>query len=109
MIPTLAPHAQLLLLPGFLCLLREREALLQGSVSRPLLAAAWALLAWPWIAALGLLLAAICWPLSSLLGFWQVPLYTSPLLPLAVLLALGSGVRKGAAGRGLAPGEARRG
>jgi len=92
-IPTLAPHGQLLLLPGFLCLLRDRDALWHGSLSRPLFAASWTLLAWPWIAALGLLLAAFCWPMSTLLGFWQVPLYTSPLLPLAVLLALGCGVR----------------
>jgi len=92
-IPTLAPHGQLLLLPGLLCLLRDREALGHGSVSRPLFLAAWTLLSWPWIAALGLLLAAFCWPISTLLGFWQVPLYTSPLLPLAVLLALGCGGR----------------
>jgi hypothetical protein len=92
-IPTLAPHGQLLLVPGFLWLLRDRDMLWQGSLSRPLFLAAWTVLAWPWIAALSLLVAA-SWVLSStLVGFWQVPLYTSPLLPLAVLLALGCGVR----------------
>ena len=88
-IPTLAPHAQLLLLPGFLCLLRGRT-LLSGRLNKLLSAATWALLAWPWIAAFGLLVAAIRVPVSTLLRFWAIPLYTSPLLPMAVSLALGS-------------------
>jgi len=95
-IPTLAPHAQLLLLPGFLCLLRDRSLLRSsGPLSRIFLAAVWALLAWPWIAALGLLLAALRFPPPALLRFWEVPLYTSPLLPFAVSLALGCLVRAG--------------
>ncbi len=89
-IPTLAPHAQLLLLPGFLCLLSRpvphRPA---NSLARRLRFAAWILLAWPWIACFGLLVAALGLPVTPLLRFWEVPLYTSPLLPLAVLLALG--------------------
>jgi hypothetical protein len=90
-IPTLAPHAQLLLLPGLLCLLRARTLLSSsGVLSKLVLAATWALLAWPWIAAFGLLLAAIRFPVSSLLRFWDIPLYTSPVLPLAVSIALGS-------------------
>lgn len=89
-IPTLAPHAQLLLLPGVLCLLRERTELSSsGALRRLVLAATWALLAWPWITAFGLLLAATQYPTHGLLHYWEVPLYTSPLLPLAVLLGLG--------------------
>lgn len=93
-IPTLAPHAQLLLLPGFLCLLRDRFLLRSsGPLARTFLAAAWALLAWPWIAALGMLLAAVQFSTPALLRFWEVPLYTSPLLPFAVATALGCFVR----------------
>ncbi|MGZ4730925.1 MAG: glycosyltransferase family 87 protein [Terriglobales bacterium] len=93
-IPTLAPHAQLLLLPGFLCLLRGRTLLLSaGVLPRLVLAATWAQLAWPWIASFGLLLAAIRFPVSALLRFWAIPLYTSPILPAAVSLALGSFLR----------------
>lgn len=89
-IPTLAPHAQLLLLPGFLCLLRCRTLLdSAGNLQRLLLSATWSLLAWPWIASFGLLLASIRFPISALLRFWNMPLYTSPLLPLGVSLALG--------------------
>ena len=93
-IPTLAPHAQLLLIPGVLCLLPAVNVLwASSSFARLLRAAAWMLLAWPWIAAFGLLLAAVRLPATTLQRFWQVPLYTSPLLPLAVWLALGFLVR----------------
>jgi hypothetical protein len=89
-IPTLAPHAQLLLLLGFVCLLQGRPLLASsGALSRLVWAAAWGVLSWPWIAAFGLWLAAIRLPESALLGYWQIPLYTSPLLPVVVALALG--------------------
>jgi hypothetical protein len=89
-IPTLAPHAQLLLLPGVLCLFRDRTSLRSsGSLKQLVLAAIWCLLAWPWIAAFGLLLAAMRYPAHELLRYWEVPVYTSPLLPLAVLMGLG--------------------
>lgn len=90
-IPTLAPHAQLLLLPGFLCLLfHSAYPGSEGSFTRLSRGAVWILVAWPWIAAFGLLLAALVYPAASLLRFWQLPLYTSPVLPLAVALALGA-------------------
>jgi hypothetical protein len=88
-IPTLAPHAQLLLLPGCLCLLPTRTPEARSAPLRVLQAATWMLLAWSWIAALGLMLATLWLPAAALIRFWQVPLYTSPLLPLAVSLALG--------------------
>lgn len=89
-IPTLAPHAQLLLLPGFLCLYRYRGVLWKSKRwARSPLLAVWLLLAWPWIAVAGLALAAAPMPMRKLLGWWQLPLYASPVLPLAVLVALG--------------------
>jgi hypothetical protein len=90
-IPTLAPHAQLLLLPGFLCLFRYRSMLWRSNrFARFLFLAAWLLLAWPWAAAIAFTLMATLLPASALLRWWELPLYTSPLLPLAVLLALSS-------------------
>lgn len=91
-IPTLAPHAQLLLVPAFLCLLRNTDP---SNTHRPWLrifceTAVWILLAWQWIASLGLTLAGLRYPTTVLHRFWEVPLYTSPLLPVAVLLLLGS-------------------
>jgi len=88
-IPTLAPHAQLLLLPGFLCLMRYRSVLWKfGRLARLVLVASWLLLAWPWAAAAGLMVVAVRTPIVALLRWWQVPLYTSPILPVGVLLAL---------------------
>jgi hypothetical protein len=86
-IPSLAPHAQLLLLPGFLGLLSAGSA---TKWVRLLGTAAWMLLAWPWVASFGLPLAAAWIPLETLRRFWEVPLYTSPLLPLGITLALGT-------------------
>jgi hypothetical protein len=88
-IPTLAPHAQVLLLPGILCLLQNRTVPSSTSTLRSMvLAGTWTLLAWPWIAAFALLLAARKLPVQNLLRFWQVPLYTSPVLPVALVLGL---------------------
>jgi len=88
-IPTLAPHAQLLLLPGILCLLQSDPLTSSyAALRRVVLAATWTLLAWPWIAAFALLLAATVVPANNLLRFWELPLYTSPVLPVAVGLGL---------------------
>jgi hypothetical protein len=88
-IPTLAPHAQVLLLPGILCLLQNRTVPSSaGRLRRVVLAGTWILLAWPWIAAFALLLAAMKFPAHNLLRFWELPLYTSPVLPVALVLGL---------------------
>jgi hypothetical protein len=66
-------------------------------------------MAWPWLATFGLVLLAVRVPIHTLLRYWDIPLYTSPLLPLAVAFALGSLLSgaPGAGGRefhGLSPG-----
>jgi hypothetical protein len=89
-IPTLEPHAQLLLLPGFLFLLRYGCRIWRsGKVARLFFVATWILLGWPWVAAFGMMLAAIWLPAGTLLRFWALPLYTSPLLPFGMLVVLG--------------------
>jgi hypothetical protein len=88
-IPTLAPHAQLLLLPGFLCLLPAVHARWVSTLpARMVRSAAWILTAWPWIAAFALSGTAVWLQAAKLHRFWQVPLYTSPVIPMAVALAL---------------------
>jgi hypothetical protein len=89
-IPTLEPHAQLLLLPGFLFLLRYGSRIWRaGNFARLSLTAPWVLLGWAWVAAFGMMLAAIWLPTGTLLRFWALPLYTSPLLPFGTLVILG--------------------
>lgn len=93
-IPTLAPHTQVLLLPGFLCLLQPR--ICPGSRTPHLnltIFGAWSLLAWPWIAATGITIASFIFSPSALFRWWELPLYTSPVLPLAVAVALGFLIR----------------
>lgn len=88
-IPTLAPHTQILLLPATLCLLRYRDvAPFSTRFGRLATHAVWLLLAWPWAAVTVMTTSAIWVPPSSLSRFWQVPLFTSPILPLALFLAL---------------------
>jgi hypothetical protein len=98
-IPTLAPHAQILLLPGILCLFQSRTLPWStGTLRRVVLAGTGALLAWPWIAAFALLLATIRFPTRGLLRFWELPLYTSPVLPVAVVLSLSGMLFPGSSG-----------
>jgi hypothetical protein len=88
-IPTLEPHAQLLLFPGFIIILRYRNLIWEaGRAQRLLLVSVISLLGWEWIAACGMTLAALRLPSSTLLRWWIIPLSTSPLLPIAVLLPL---------------------
>jgi hypothetical protein len=89
-IPTLEPHAQLLLLPSVLFLLQHRSRLWKlGKIARLLLTGAWVLVGWPWLAAIGILLGAIWVPAGRLPRLWELPLYTSPLIPVGILLVLG--------------------
>jgi hypothetical protein len=89
-IPTIEPHAQLLLLPCALVLVRCQNFIWEsGRLHRLLFTAAACLLGWEWIAAFGLTLAAIWLPQRTLVGWWMLPLYTSPLVPLGMLLSCG--------------------
>jgi hypothetical protein len=85
-IPTLEPHAQLLLAPGFLLLFRYRAPIWAlGKSARLLTSAAWMLLAWPWLAAALLTTAVLCGRVALAARFWLVPLSTSPMIPLGLL------------------------
>jgi hypothetical protein len=88
-IPTLAPHCQVLMLPGFLSIFRYRSYIWASNRrSRLLFVSVFLLLAWPWIAAAGLTLATIWFPVNSWLQWWEIPLYTSPILPFALFVTL---------------------
>jgi hypothetical protein len=89
-IPTLEPHAQLLLLPSFLFLLREGSRIWRsGKIARLLLTAAWLLLGWAWAASFGMMVAGIWLPAVTLRRLWDLPLYTSPLIPFGIFVILG--------------------
>jgi hypothetical protein len=93
-IPTLEPHAQLLLLPGFLFLLKYLQQIrhFSGKV-RLALISAFCLPAWAWTAALSMTLASILMPNDTLRRYWILPLYTSPLIPFGVVVVLAALLR----------------
>ena len=90
-IPMTSPYNQVLLLPGVFLLARSWSLLwARNSVARFLCVLAAALILWPWLASLGLMLGALAVPPSSLQGAWAVPLYSMLGIPpvIAGLLAL---------------------
>ncbi len=88
-VPTFASYNQLLLLPGIFLLARSWPALWENNrISHLACGIAAALLVWPWMAAMGLMLASPFLPPTTLQGAWALPLYTSLGMPLAVLALL---------------------
>jgi hypothetical protein len=87
--PTFAPYNQLLLLPAILILIRDRHMFARFTSRLKLTAMLLiAIIAWPWIASTGLLLASIVSPATNFQNSWAFPLYTSLAIPPAVLILL---------------------
>ena len=94
-IPTLEPHAQVLLIPTLLLLARHRTALGEcGKLLRILVLSVWILLAWQWMGALSLLMLRL-WNPNYVARWHLLPLYASPLLPVASCATLGWLLGKG--------------
>lgn len=87
LIPTIAPYNQLLLLPGAFLLLRTwsqpQQTTLLARIFRGTTAAC---VIWSWITATSLALASFLIPSAHRL--WQIPLWTSVLLPLPLTASL---------------------
>lgn len=89
-IPMTAPYNQLLLLPAIFLAVRSWDKLWRRSpVTRLTLVIAGVLLLWPWLAATGLMIAALFATSGSSQQAWAVPLYTSLAIPLGVAGLLG--------------------
>src|SRR5207248_1822635 len=86
-IPSLAPHNQVLLVPAYLLLVKERKCIWAGGrIARSLWSAAWLTVVWPWVA--GTLLATtLVFDLANS-RLWDLPLATNPLIPIAAFAAL---------------------
>lgn len=86
-IPSLAPHNQVLLVPAYLLLIKERTRLWAcGRIARSLWSAAWLALAWPW--ATGALLATTLVLHRTSSRLWDLPLATNPVIPITAFAAL---------------------
>lgn len=87
-IPTLAPHGQLLLLPAVFLLFQARKLLWsRGRLYRDAVLSAGLIVSWPWIAAIGFSAAAVL-GLAFQRHYWLVPVSTIPLTPLVIVVAL---------------------
>lgn len=87
-IPSLAPHNQVLLVPAYLLLVKERKRILTlGRIARSLCAAAWLTLVWPWM--VGTLLAiTLLFDRATSSRLWSLPFATNPLIPITAFTAL---------------------
>ena len=86
-IPSLAPHNQVLLVPAYLLLVKERNDIWKGGrVARGLWWAAWLTLIWPWVAGTVLAIMLVLDSRSSRL--WDLPFATNPLIPITAFTAL---------------------
>jgi hypothetical protein len=84
-VPKEAPYNQVLLVAPIFLIARNMSRLWgKDPVSRFSLVIAGLILFWPWLSAVGIVLASPVLPSAKLQNAWTLPLYTSPLIPLAV-------------------------
>jgi len=88
-VPTFAPYNQLVLLPAVLLTAREwSETWRAGAIAKAMLAATVLALGWPWVAAIGLVVASLRLPIEALRDVWYAPLYTVLAIPFVLLFDL---------------------
>ena len=88
-VPTFAPYNQVVLLPAVLLTAREwSETWHAGAIPKAMLVATVMALAWPWIAAIGLVVASLRVPIEALRDIWYAPLYTTFAIPFVLLVDL---------------------
>lgn len=86
-IPSLAPHNEILLVPPYLLLVKERKRIWRsGRTARALWSAAWLTAAWPWL--VGSFLATTLVFNRPIDRLWNLPLATNPLIPVTAFTAL---------------------
>jgi Glycosyltransferase family 87 len=85
-LPMLAPYNDVLLLPAILLLLRQFGEFWRSS--RPVSLTTTVMVAWPWLAALGLTIASPFLSAQKLQQGWKLPLYTMSLMPVVVFAAV---------------------
>jgi glycosyl transferase family 87 len=87
-LPMFAPYNQLLLLPGLLLAWVHRRDLWRSGAGRLAYGVALVLVMWPWLASAGLALASFILSPATAQRAWALPIYTSPGIPLIVLMLL---------------------
>jgi hypothetical protein len=88
-VPSLAPHNEVLLLPAYLLLAKERMKFWQlGRLARAFFYAAWMAILWPWVS-VPLLFVWVSLSGNRMQSIrWSLPLDTNPLIPILAFAAL---------------------
>jgi hypothetical protein len=90
-IPMFAPYNQLLLVPAiFLIVRRWGELWSKGSWSRVGCCLTIAIVGWPWLASIALVIASLALPAATVEKGWAIPLFTSLAIPIVLLIQLAS-------------------
>ena len=85
-IPMMAVYNHVLLLPGILILTRQLPQLWRSSpVSRAIVLASAAIIAWPWVGATTLMVSSAFASPDQIQQWWALPLYSTLFIPLGVL------------------------
>lgn len=85
-IPMVAPYNQLLLLPAVILVVKHGKRLWnENRLTRSASALAMAVVGWPWVAALALVIVSAFLPRQTVQQAWAVPLFTSLGIPIVVL------------------------
>jgi hypothetical protein len=93
-IPMFAPYNQVILFPAILLVVREAHELWNKNLlSRILCSLTAAVVAWPWVISLGLMIASIWLSATTVERGWAIPLYVSPVGPFVLLIQIGFLVR----------------
>jgi hypothetical protein len=87
-LPMFAPYNQLLLFPALLFAWIHRKELWRTRAGRLAYGVALLLIIWPWLSSAGLDVASVMVAPATVQRLWALPIYTSPGIPLVVLLLL---------------------
>ena len=92
-VPKAAPYNQVLLLPGILLAAQRWQFLWEKNRPARIIALlASVLILWPWLWAVALTGASLFLPSESVQKAWAVPVYTSVVIPIAVVAVLSLGL-----------------
>ena len=90
-IPMFAPYNQLLLLPAIFLIARKwGELWSKGLWSCVGCCLTVAIVGWPWLASIGLVIASLALPATTIQKGWAIPLFTSLAIPIVLLIQLAS-------------------
>jgi hypothetical protein len=88
-VPSLAPHTEVLLLPAYLLFLKECKTIQKaGRLARSLVLGSWLVVLWPFATSFLLFLGFYLWSNEISWKYWTLPMATNPLVPVAAFLGL---------------------